>query len=86
MRSQLKFFAQRRLGELIESVHTDSQQEAMRLFALKMLIHEVDKFVAPDGDGFGGQNWEQGKFFELDAEKKRDIKALIRKERLQKVA
>ena len=86
MRSQLKFFAQRRLGELIESVQKDSQQEAIKLFAFKMMIHEVDKFVAPDGDGFGGQNWEQGKFFELDAEKKRDIKALIRKERLQKVA
>jgi hypothetical protein len=50
MREQLKFFCHRRLGELISSAQEDSQQEAMKLFVFKLLIHEVDKLSA-DGGG-----------------------------------
>jgi voltage-gated sodium channel len=59
VREQLKIYCQRRLGELISSVQEDSQQEAIHLFAFKLLIQEVDKFVAADGAGFGGQDREK---------------------------
>jgi len=37
------------------SIREDNGQEAIKLFATKLLIHEIEKFTAPDGGGFGGQ-------------------------------
>lgn len=31
------------------------RQEAMKMFASKLLIHEIEKFILPDGGGYGGQ-------------------------------
>ena len=58
-REQLKIYCLRRLGELILSVQEDSQQDAIHLFAFKLLIQGVDKFVVSDGPGFGGQDREK---------------------------
>ena len=60
MREQLNIYIQRRLGELICSLLEDSQQKAIHLFAFTLLIQELNKFVAADGAGFGGQDREKG--------------------------
>jgi voltage-gated sodium channel len=86
VREQLKFYVQRRIGDLIGSVMDDNRQEALKLFAFKLLIHEVEMFVTADGGGFGGQNWETGAVFELNEDEKKAIKDVTSKHKLRKIA
>jgi voltage-gated sodium channel len=86
VREQLKFCCQRQIGDMIGCVIHNNRQEALRLFALKMMIHEVEMFVAADGGGFGGQNWTTGAIFELNEDERKAIRDVTNKHKLIKIA